>query len=103
MRNIKLMADYDSYPLWDEDNIDNLNPDDPPISEELKRKIHKWEDHYDSTLNRENPANSGFASDEELRVFEQEGCDLWRQLREELGDTYVVKYFSQESGSVMNA
>lgn len=103
MRTIKLMADYDSYALWDEDNIDNLNPDELPISEELKKSIHKWEDHYDSTLNRENPADSGFTSDDELGAFEREGRDLWRRLREELGDGYVVKYFSQESGLVLNA
>lgn len=101
MRNIKLMADYECFALWDEDAVDNLNPDELPISENLKSRIHRWEEAFDATLNRSDPANSGFATIEDLRRFDEEGMDLWRQLRQELGDEYVVRYFSQQKRLVI--
>lgn len=101
MRNIKLMADYECFALWDEDSVDNLNPDELPISEELKYRIHRWEDAFDATLNRADPANSGFYTRDDLRRFDEEGLELWRQLRLELGDEYDVRYFSPQRREVI--
>lgn len=95
MKNIKLMADYECFALWDEDDIDNLSPDELPISAELKAKIHLWEDAFDATLKRSDPASSGFETNDDLRKFDDEGKELWRCLRQELGDEYSVSYFSQ--------
>jgi hypothetical protein len=101
MRNVKLMADYECFAIWDEDLIDNINPDDLPISDELKSRIHQWEDAFDITLNRQDPANSGFSSIEALQRFDDEGKDIWYRLRNELGDQYVVRYFSPKSRKVV--
>jgi hypothetical protein len=95
MRNIKLMADYECFATWDEDNIINLNPDLLPISTALKERIHRWEEVYDLTLDRNDPGNSGFASKGEEEEFEAEGLELWRCLRQELGASFVVCYFSE--------
>lgn len=101
MRNLKLMADYECYALWDEDAVDNLNPDELPISEELKQRIHRWEDSFDATLNRADPANSGFPTDEALMQFDEEGLNLWREITRQLDEGYKVRYFSPTSRKVI--
>jgi hypothetical protein len=101
MRNIKLMADYECFALWDEDAVDNLNPDDLLISDHLKLRIHRWENMFDATLDRSNPANSGFSTTNELQRFDEEGIDLWVCIRRELGEDYVVRYFSPLSRTVI--
>ena len=103
MRNIKLMADYECFAIWDEDTVDNLNPDDLPISDNLKLKIHQWEETFDATLNRSDPANSGFSGRDDLRQFDEEGLKLWQQLRQELGDEYLVRYFSHLNRKVFDS
>jgi hypothetical protein len=95
MKNLKLMADYNCFAIWDVDAPDNLNPDELPISDALKSRIHAWEQKFDSTLNRADPASSGFITEEALRIFDSEGLKIWECLREELGSEYHVQYYSR--------
>jgi hypothetical protein len=94
MKTVKLMADYGCFALWDEDSVDNISPDELPISNSLRFRVHRWEEEFDATLNTQDPASSGFSSEAELRRFDQEGFDLCQCLRHELGIEYAVLYFS---------
>lgn len=102
MRNLKLMTDYNCYALWDEDEIDNVNVDSLPVSVELKSRIHRWEDAYDATLNQNDPASSGFTTLDELHRFDEEGMELWRCLRRELGRECIIRYLSSRSQVILD-
>lgn len=99
---IKLMADYECFPLWriDVNTVENLNPDDLPISQELKDLIYKWRQEFDATLDRSDPVNSGFKSDIAMQNFERDGQRIWNQLSQELSDSYTIKYFSIMDGNL---
>ena len=92
IRAIKLMADYDCFPLWGvaADDIGDIDPSSLPISKELTEDLLGWADGYDGILNRDDPAASGFSSPKAKQKFERTGSALAVRLREELGDQYVV-------------
>lgn len=92
MRTIKLMADYDSFPLWEAspDTVGNIDPASLPISDELKFRLGAWAASYDATLNADDPLESGFATPQAEHAFEQEGVEIADQLRAELGADYEV-------------
>jgi len=55
-----------------------------------------WIAIYEGTLNWNDPASSGFASEEARQAFEEQGISRWHQLRQELAPDYEVHYFSQK-------
>ncbi|WP_080759658.1 hypothetical protein [Acinetobacter pittii] len=92
---IKLMPDYQCYPLWEYDELGlvaNLNPEDLPVSKVLIDKLILWSDMYDETLCLDNPINSGFKSREDEKKFQLLGEELFKSLREELSGQYDVIY-----------
>jgi hypothetical protein len=95
MQCIKLMADYGMTVLWgaDPSRIGAIDPDQLPLTDELKADLRAWAEAYDKTLNQEYPPNSGFASQTEEEQFDAEGLRLWRALQEQLGPDYRVIYF----------
>lgn len=92
MKIIKLMADYQCYPLWDvtPGHYGDLNPETLPISTALQKSLMDWARVYDSTLNIDDPVSSGFASNDELQTFKEQGLQLADQMREELGSNFAV-------------
>jgi len=75
---IRLMADFDCFPLWEvrADGTRNVDPSELPISESLMVALRSWGQQYDRTLNRRDPASSGFQTKEEESTFEAEGKRL---------------------------
>ena len=104
MREIKLMTDYDCYPLWEEssDGVDNIAPSSLPISESLAERIDAWGDEYDKTMNNEDPAASGFLSEQAMVIFEGKGKALFGELKQELGGEFTVTYFSTQLNSLIS-
>jgi hypothetical protein len=92
MRTIKLMTDYDCFPLWEilDDGLVNLDPRTLPISEKLICSLKNWTDKYDSTLDLSDPINSAFASIQDEESFNREGKLLYQCLKKELGDNFEV-------------
>jgi len=94
MKIIKLMPDYQCYPLWKTgDDAGDINPNDFLISNKLKEDLFKWQSTYDQTLNMSNPAESGFHNEEAYLLFKKEGKFLQDRLQKELGSEYKVLYF----------
>ena len=102
LHRIKLMPDYSCYPLWDRDDGGDIEPWELPLSEATIERLLNWQDIYDRTIDWDDPASAGFASEKEKRVFEREGISLWKQLQTELGDEYEIVYFSQLLQQVIN-
>jgi hypothetical protein len=92
MNTIKIMADYHCFPIWKsiDGGVENINPDDLPISNDLKRDLHNWSEEFDSTLNADDPANSGFLDEISKVAFEKNGLKLTDRLRQELGVDFSV-------------
>lgn len=91
-QSIKMMLDYDCWPLWTKDG-DNCSPHHLPISTQLQAQLVSWSDKYDALLNRDDPMNS-YHSLETDRSLEKEGLMLWVNLQSELGDLWKVAYYS---------
>ncbi|MFN7414967.1 MAG: hypothetical protein ACK5RT_13885 [Dolichospermum sp.] len=100
---IKLMADYECYPLWwaGSDKVGDIDPETMPLSERTISRLEKWADIYDAKLNWEDPNSSGFPTLEAKAAFEQEGISLWKQLQKELAPNYEVIYFSEQLRQVV--
>ena len=101
-QQIKLMADYDCWPLWWDGDHDpgNIDPATLPLSPATVKRLLAWAETFDATLNRDNPASSDFPSDAAFEAFEQVGLDLWRQLQRELAPDYNVVYHSLKQRKV---
>ncbi len=102
---IKLMADYGCDPLWWEDNdkVGNIDPTILPLSQETIKRLDKWAQEYEVNFNWDAPNDSeGFVSTLVEEAFEQEGINLWKQLREELAPNYEVLYFSESLRKIVS-
>ena len=99
-RKIRLMADYNCFPLWDigETGPMNLDPGELPLSEGLVGDLMEWARMYDQTLDRSDPLNSDFANDGDSTRFADEGRRLAQRLARELGSSWSIYYFDQETG-----
>ena len=92
MRAIKLMPDYQCFPLWEASpgDVGNINPENLPISLDLKAELAAWTKIYDATLDVDDPACSGFQSEEAEAEFKRVGNDLAERLKCELGPDFAV-------------
>ncbi len=95
LKRIKLMPDYDCFPLWEMDDIGEINPNELPLSQETINRLMKWKKIYDKLLNVKDPASSDFVNEDERIAFEKEGIYLWKQLQKELENQYKVYYRSE--------
>ncbi len=86
-RSLKLMADYECFPLWEqtETDTDNIDPEDLPISQGLRDALNAWAQRYDDTLDRADPRRSGFSNSEAKAAFNATGQALLDRLEAELG------------------
>ena len=94
MRKIRLMADYECWPLWGaiSGKYGDINPDDLPISSTLRISLIQWAADYDATLVRDDPKRSGFATPEAKTAFSDIGLRLRNELAAELGSAFQVTY-----------
>ena len=88
-RAIKLMADYECFPLWEVEAIGNIDPTDLPIDDGLRADLLAWARRFDDGLNWADPARS-VVSPEEQAAFEAEGLSLADRLRDALGPEWTV-------------
>lgn len=93
MKYIKLMPDYQCFPIWDmtPGAYGDLDPKILPISEALQTQIMNWARLYEETLNLDNPMNSGFKTSDAKNAFEMEGMRLAERLQKELGAQFGVE------------
>lgn len=102
IQKIKVMADYDCFPIWwdQADKIGNIDPKNLPITSTLAADLERWADIFTATLNHANPRNSGFKTEQEYRDFNERGTRLTQWLAEELRGKYEVRYQAQHVDGV---
>ena len=101
---LKLMSDYHCWSLWEmhEGCYQNINPEELPLSDDLKSSLHRWAVSFDRTLNHDYPPESGFARPEAEEAFESEGLRIWQELQTQLCEAYEVVYYSQHLARVLD-
>lgn len=92
MRTLKLMADYDCFPLWEATpgQVGNVDPGSLPISKQLQTELAAWGQMFNHTFNQDDPQNSGFVCTEEEEKFKVMGRALGQRLQAELGVDYLI-------------
>lgn len=95
MKYIKLMPDYECFPLWHngKDVSGNIDPVTLPLSSELKEKLDNWSNYYDSLLNWADPSSSDFKCENDKYRFILDGKRIKQLIKAELGDNYDIVYF----------
>lgn len=93
-RSLKLMADYECSPLWEqtETGTDNVDPEDLAISQGLRDALNAWAQRYDDTLDRDDPRRSGFPNPDAEVIFNADGQALLDRLKLELGQEYTLTF-----------
>jgi hypothetical protein len=88
VRYIKVMADCDCHPLWvyEDGPPANTDPSALSIAKGLADDLHRWADVYDVTLNRGDPAASGFTDLAAEDAFYTDGLMLAGRLAIDLAD-----------------
>ena len=94
MRTIKMMADYECFPLWEASpgQVGNIDPATLPISKHLQDDLLSWAAAYDLTLNREDPLSSGFSTPQQEEAFRKTAQELAYRLKTELGSDHSVTW-----------
>ena len=94
MKSIKVMPDYDCFPLWAHGNneVGNIDPASLPISNSLISRLNEWAAEYDKTLDQNYPPNSGFQNKEAEVKFVIRGYSLAKELKAELNSIEVIYY-----------
>jgi hypothetical protein len=102
---LRLMTDYHCFPLWEsiEGGVKNWDPEELPLSDDLRDELKEWAETYDATLNVDDPLESGFKSTEDAEAFESRGRDLWRELQQQLGYDYEISYFSGKERKLLSS
>lgn len=92
---LRIMPEYECYSFWVFDGTihENTDPAETGISEDLASAIEAWEEEYEDTYVPDDPASSGFESDEAKAEFNETGRALARRVAAELGSGWEVDYF----------
>jgi hypothetical protein len=88
MISVKLMAEYECFPIWigPLEDIENIPADSLEVSRELTSDINEWADSYEATYCPDDPISSGFKDVDSERAFAETGVSLATRLQEELGN-----------------
>ena len=98
MRTLKLMPDYECWPLWE--SGDNIDPEGLPLSAELRARLAAWADAFDARLDWDDPGNSPPMEQSTEMAFLQEASRLVEDLQRELGpDWRILPWPEQTSES----
>jgi hypothetical protein len=101
MRTIILLLDWDSTLFWrDAEGGGRIDEATFPISDALKRRLSDYYKHY-SELYFQNTGRP--VPDLEKRLLDDNGLDLWQQLRAELAGVYRVLFYSDEFACEFNS
>lgn len=94
MRAIKLMPDYGCFPLWEAspNAVGNVDPRTLPLSSGLASELEQWAAQFDTTLNSDDPLESGFRSSQDEHDFADAGRQLFIKMQKELGPEFKVSF-----------
>ncbi len=95
MKELRLYPDYFCWPTWVPytDGLDNINPNELPISKDLAVCVISWGEYFDGFLDMDDPASSERMTVEEEEKFISDGRELAKRLSIELEGRYKVVFW----------
>lgn len=89
-----MMSEYHCYPLWEvmSDGLKNFEAYNLEIPKDLARRIEEWGDAFESTYQSDDPASSGFRTEEGKEEFIRQGLTLLQELRVSLNEEFELEY-----------
>ena len=90
--NIKLLADYQCWPLWHHEGkvVGDIDPRETGVSDALVGDLERWVEVFESHMDLKDPASTRWTKEE--AQFDSEGRKLCCRLAEELSDRYTIFY-----------
>ena len=103
-KQIRLSVDYQCWPLWwaGQSEVGEIDPGKLPLKPETADRIEKWADWFDTWMDFEDAPHGKKPDDDEFEAFEQEGIEIWKELRKELAPDYEVAYNSKKLGRLVS-
>lgn len=91
--SIRLMADYQCWPLWHcrSVQVGNIDPREVGVSMALAKDLSRWVETFESHMDLSDPASTKWTP-EEIAQFDSEGRELSRRLVAEIGDRFDILY-----------
>lgn len=103
-RVVKVMWDYEAYPLWvAAGRLGQASSRGVPVSVDLAADLQSWSDNMTSLIwGRSGPDTRKWDSPdiEALSALNSEGRALAQRVRAELSDEWKVEYFDEETDEV---
>jgi hypothetical protein len=93
VRHLKVMPDYQCWPLWDVDEPDNVDPASLGITPALQARLRAWAELFEEGFDWDDPGNSPPRPPAWQEAFDAEGRRLVADLQVELGDGVAVRYW----------
>ena len=101
-KTLRVLADYDCWALWvfAPPRMENVDPADPELglSQALVGELNRWAGEYAATLDRDDPAASGFPSATAEQEFVARGRRLAGEVRAEMSPDWRVTYHDNGLG-----
>lgn len=88
---LRLAPEYQCWPLWDDENYTNIDPETLGLSAELIKRIRSWDGLFQNGYKPDDPFSSGFASLEEERLWTDQVHEVWQALLDEWTGAAVNK------------
>jgi hypothetical protein len=103
VKRLKLMWDYDAFPLWEVDDEEPWGDDAFPISGQLRKDLQAWSDQWTAAMFADGgPTVPGWTPPrgDTFRPWDEKGRQLLRRVREELGPNFIVGYFNEKTEEI---
>ena len=103
---LTIMADYECYSFWVATSKggvrQNVDPASLGLPADLAAEIGAWEDVYEATYARDDPASSGFPDEGAEKAFNMRGLELAHQVTAALGPDWTVRYFDTAAAKAVS-
>lgn len=99
---IKVMPDYQCWPLWWDSgapDIGNIDPASLGLPAPLVADLTAWAERFEAGFDWDDPGRSPAPTSEEALAFEAEGRSLARRVAAALGPGAVVRYWKDQPRS----
>lgn len=94
MRKLRLAVEFITEPVWEifpDGGVDEIDPKELPISDELKRDLCAWAAQLHATYDSNYPTDSHFSTQAEEDEFCEQGPRLWKRLQQELNEDFLLE------------
>lgn len=91
LTHIKVEADFYTDPLWCSICGYNLDIDEFPLRELIKKKLMLWVEKYEDVL-EENSHQSSFEYELNKHEYNQVGLELTEEIKKDIGHQYNISF-----------